>query len=106
MGSGSLGFTQEPIGPAVLPLMGETSLPKPSRARMKGDRRSALYSNDKDLQEGQGIKTLRGLLAVGRRGREMEKVLVWTDRCLMGKIKNCYNPSSVLCVPCLPENKT
>lgn len=106
MGSGSLGFTQEPTGPAVLPLMGETTLPKPSRVRMKGDGRSAFYFNDKDLQEGQGIKALRGLLGGGRKGREMEKVLVWTDRCLMNKIKNCYNPFSVLCVPCFHENKT
>ena len=33
---------------------------------------------------GQGIKTLRGQLGVGR---EAEKSLVWTDRCLKGKKK-------------------
>lgn len=48
--------------------VGRSTLPKPSRVRMKGDGSRAFYSNDKDLQGGQGIKTEKTI----RRGEKRE----------------------------------
>lgn len=67
-------------------------MPKTLTARVKGDGSRVFYSDEEDLQGGQGVKTLRGLLGGGRRGRDTEKTLGWTDRCRKGKIEGCCNP--------------